>query len=71
MQTTDFYGSFGLFDCDSCGFTLSGTNQARVTLFQDIAMLKYVVPYRYLVYKVFGHPAPLGNSVSLGCVNIW
>lgn len=56
---------------DSCGFTPGATNRARVTLFQDVAMLKYVAPYRYLVYKGFGHPAPPGNLISLSCVNIW
>lgn len=56
---------------DSCGFTPGGTNRARVTLFQDVAMLKYMAPYRYLVYKGFGHPAPPGNLISLSCVNIW
>lgn len=34
-------------------------------------MLKYVAPYRYLVYKSFGHPAPPGNLFSLSYVNIW
>lgn len=57
--------------CDSCGFVPSGISQAGITLFWDVAMLKHVVPYRYLVYRGFGHPALPGNLISLSCVNIW